>query len=661
MEAGFGDGFNGFSLTMPREICDGLPHRLEICGKTLTSGSVLLGTVEVTLSPKFDGLDVEQVEEVKTRFVESSLIAALSRVDELEHSERLLIIERDSLREQLRLVGERLTRDLNAHTIAPSHTEIFKNLGNIVRTASITRRRDLWLDELSSLDLSGTILRGVFPHNGAAGQLAILVWGSGGIGDALYLSTVVRELFLLFRNCRIFLLHENRRAADLFARNPFVSGTIWLQQEQLGRFVQTVHAFDVFDLVAEVRYAVTYSTPPLSRIPRDFVHAASYRAAEWQKYVRYQWPNLNNLFANEVMARGLNKLGLVGMSSLLPIDASSEIDIFIPATDPTIASDLVGIPYITIHHGSDRKMAASGGVQTKNLPRTTWNLVTHKLQDAGFKVVQLGEEHEQPVHGIDVDLRGKTSLEMTAQIIKGAAVHVDTEGGLVHLARAVHTRSVVAFGPTPVVFFGYPQNDNIAPPVCGNCWWVNERWSTQCPRDFFIPECMKAHSAAILAERAISAAKRACELEISEAQLILKAATCAFVDRAVRAVAEPRKTGAILLGPNQDPTIIRELARPVGKVSFLLDGDRFEAVHDAFGDTSLITPYASGNIPRNTGSLDWVVAVGLDARDSRIFSLCRELARCVRPSGNLLIGFDLPDSGALEIFSTNLEAIRTQS
>ncbi len=166
----------------------------------------------------------------------------------------------------------------------------------------------------------------------------------------------------------------------------------------------------MIDLVAERYNRVTYTMPPLSRAPRDFVSAASYRAAEWQRYVRYQWPHLNNLFANEVMARGLSKLGLVGQTAMLPIQPDSPVDFFISGWFPELLPELSGVPFATIHHGSDKQMSAAGGVQTKNLLTATWNQITARLVAAGLKVVQSRVNRTRRwAQGVDVDLQDACS------------------------------------------------------------------------------------------------------------------------------------------------------------------------------------------------------------------------------------------------------------
>ena len=103
-------------------------------------------------------------------------------------------------------------------------------------------------------------------------------------------------------------------------------------------------------------------------------------------------------------------------------------------------------------------------------------------------------------------------------MIKHGLCHIDTEGGLVHLANAVHGRCVVLFGPTPVEFFGYPQNINLEPSGCKACWFATQNWLIECPRYTSGPECMKGHSAASVAD----AAKRIiAQLENLSAKLIV--------------------------------------------------------------------------------------------------------------------------------------------
>jgi hypothetical protein len=81
--------------------------------------------------------------------------------------------------------------------------------------------------------------------------------------------------------------------------------------------------------------------------------------------------------------------------------------------------------------------------------------------------------------------------------LQHAARHIDNEGGLVHLARCFGTRSTVVFGPTPIDYFGYEENQNIPPSAYGGCWFITESWMSHCPRGFATPICTEQEPATI--------------------------------------------------------------------------------------------------------------------------------------------------------------------
>jgi ADP-heptose:LPS heptosyltransferase len=69
-------------------------------------------------------------------------------------------------------------------------------------------------------------------------------------------------------------------------------------------------------------------------------------------------------------------------------------------------------------------------------------------------------------------------------------LHIDNEGGLVHIAACLGTTSVVIFGPTSADYFAYLDNINVRPPVCGDCWWTTKNWMDICPLGHKQPLCM---------------------------------------------------------------------------------------------------------------------------------------------------------------------------
>lgn len=144
--------------------------------------------------------------------------------------------------------------------------------------------------------------------------------------------------------------------------------------------------------------------------------------------------------------------------------------------------------YITFHHGADEN--GGGTRQTK-----VWPSNYHEKFNRFFKekyphieLIQLGGNESERVAGADRYIWGE-NLEIVKYILKNSLMHIDCEGGLVHLATQLGTKCTVLFGPTDIDFYGYSQNLNISPKKCGNCMGATENWRTECIISNK-PECM---------------------------------------------------------------------------------------------------------------------------------------------------------------------------
>jgi hypothetical protein len=146
--------------------------------------------------------------------------------------------------------------------------------------------------------------------------------------------------------------------------------------------------------------------------------------------------------------------------------------------------------YITVHNGFDPDFVIMNQRATKCYPHfgTVVGLLKKRWPD--LKFVQIGVSTSEPLAEVDLNLINRTSMREAAGLIAGALLHIDNEGGLVHLARCLGVASCVVFGPTPSAYFGYSGNVNVDPTFCGGCWWINETWMNQCPRGFATPRCM---------------------------------------------------------------------------------------------------------------------------------------------------------------------------
>jgi ADP-heptose:LPS heptosyltransferase len=176
-------------------------------------------------------------------------------------------------------------------------------------------------------------------------------------------------------------------------------------------------------------------------------------------------------------------------------------------TDPSVFNQLglANKPYVTINNGFDAHFVLSFLVSvkraTKCYPHSSELVRQIKARYPGLTVVQIGASTSTPIEAADINVINKTSLQQVAALLKGAQLHVDAEGGLVHLAKCLGIQSCVIFGPTSLEYFAYSDNINIRPSFCGGCWWATETWMETCPRGFEEPRCMSEQKpSSILAE-----------------------------------------------------------------------------------------------------------------------------------------------------------------
>lgn len=112
-----------------------------------------------------------------------------------------------------------------------------------------------------------------------------------------------------------------------------------------------------------------------------------------------------------------------------------------------------------------------------------------------FRVVQLGLKDE-PKLNHTLDLRG-SSISETANYLAHATFFIGQVGFLMHLARAVNTRSVIIYGGREKAWqSGYPCNENIETnPNCSPCWQNNHcDYDRKCLKEITVQDVMAAIS-----------------------------------------------------------------------------------------------------------------------------------------------------------------------
>lgn len=212
------------------------------------------------------------------------------------------------------------------------------------------------------------------------------------------------------------------------------------------------------------------------------------------------------------MARMAVKLGIRRWEMSFEFIAESykpfdfDIDALLPGRDHDYR--LYDIPFITIHDGFDANHHIERSM--KSWSKESWIsfVKLFKEEFPYIKVVQLGSGRDKVIEGIDINLVGKLEFIDSLHYLNKSILHVDTDSGLVHARKLLRKRSVVLFGPTNIDYFGYPENTNIAPYKCGDCWWIKPNWMKTCVMAHPAPLCMDSISPELVLYHVSSQIKR---------------------------------------------------------------------------------------------------------------------------------------------------------
>lgn len=315
---------------------------------------------------------------------------------------------------------------------------------------------------------------------------------TGGVGDAVM---VARLLATLSSEA-----DGDEYVIDLFYNKPENIKFIFKKQGRV-RVILEDTLFErirgTYDLSGAVNQFITFNiesanwTKMIARSPRlcAAVRASEHKRKDFDVFISHH-PLLDGSFADAAVRMGCARHTFLHYQTDMPLK-EPQLDIELSRSCPDKFS-LVPGSYLTVHDGWDAEYRLVAKRPTKVYPPKLWEEAVALIKEEfpHLTIVQLGGKTGQSISNVDRDLRNRTTLEEAAAIIQSALAHVDTESGLVHLARCLGTPSVVLFGPTNADFFAYKENRNIVPNSCGNCWWSTDAWMDACPRGLSTPDCL---------------------------------------------------------------------------------------------------------------------------------------------------------------------------
>lgn len=240
--------------------------------------------------------------------------------------------------------------------------------------------------------------------------------------------------------------------------------------------------FDYFISISDMIFFELMGTKELPSYIKHIYECILPHKKEWEEYLNVH-PMKGNEMAHKAISKGLKRWDLPFHFVNKPhqsFNFNKVKEIKIPEK------------FITIHDGFD----ASGhykfmrSMKSWDVDYWTSFITMFKVKYSEIFVVQLGGVKHQKIKGVDINLAGQLSFEKSLEYLNSSLVHVDGDSGLVHARRMLNKQSIVIFGPTNYKYFGYPENINLSPYFCGDCWWKKRDWMQNCVREYSRPKCM---------------------------------------------------------------------------------------------------------------------------------------------------------------------------
>lgn len=234
--------------------------------------------------------------------------------------------------------------------------------------------------------------------------------------------------------------------------------------------------------------------------------------SSWEQFYKYNHkffdllPQIDGLANHYAQILGTKRINQADIAGLLSMTEEYKWKIPTPSNETEILAHLglkINRPFITIQRGQG--LTTVEEKNNKLWPLTYYQQLIKLLKTAypQYQLVQLGTDQIcfcDDFEGVDINLRGKTNFEQLMVLLKYAKLHIDSEGGLIHLRHALHAGpSVVLFGPTSPDVYGYKENLNLSSHTCPiPCEWITNDWLVRCARRTDKNICMKSLSPQIV-------------------------------------------------------------------------------------------------------------------------------------------------------------------
>lgn len=319
---------------------------------------------------------------------------------------------------------------------------------------------------------------------------------AGGIGDFVIVANYIYKFREKYGYDRIRI--------DVFAHNSFLGAQSVFQP---GNVIDNLYpeegnerTFCDYDLFVQITRYPNIKRRRLNRLAElkpellDYVFMCEKFRAENDRFFSKAGITDGQSAMLEIL-KGRKRIQQPDIYGMLGITEQFEFPLEIYENETTYLQKLglLDRPFITLNRGVDTRYS---GNSTKLWPLPYYNILIRKIKAKypDLVLVQLGASRERcpDMDGVDMNLVGRTSLEEVKVLLKHSLLHIDGEGGMVHLRHALRGgASVVMFGPTSADFYGYSENVNMVGNGCFSwCEWTVHNWQDKCVRNKEKAPCM---------------------------------------------------------------------------------------------------------------------------------------------------------------------------
>lgn len=323
-------------------------------------------------------------------------------------------------------------------------------------------------------------------------ELNIAVLLQGGLGDMLINANFIHLLRqkIGYNNIRIDIY--NKRTTDIldsvFAGHKIANNIYKGAYPQNSAYDLTIE-LSRFPILQNVNHRrILFASPELF----EFVQLWEKDNIEKHRFIDFN-PFLDGFINKYFLLKGFKRWEQfdidhkLGMTEKFPF----KLNINIPEQE-YLKGLKIPTKFITIHRGVDNLI---GENSVKQWPVEYYNKLIKMIREKypNIYIVQLGDSTARcsEFDGVDLNLCGETNIEQLKVLLKHSALHIDGEGGMVHLRHALNGgKSIVLFGPTDPKVYGYTENINLVGRGCpGGCEWIRENWQEECSLYDGFPPC----------------------------------------------------------------------------------------------------------------------------------------------------------------------------